>query len=327
MWKIKTCLLLSVLVLGWSSCGDGKKDPNNGKPPVPQVNWVPVAPAFDADSAYAFIEKQLAFGPRVPNTKEHKACAAWFVSKFEGYGAQVTVQSATLKAWDNTPLDAMNIIAAFNPDAGRRILVSAHWDSRPRADRDPDNPNMPVPAANDGASGAAVLLEYARQFSIKAPAVGVDLILWDAEDYGDYENNNSWCLGSQYWSRNKHKANYNPRYGINLDMVGAKDARYYKDGYSMQYASSQVDHVWNLAHKLGYGAYFPLALKDMASLDDHYFIQEIAGIPMVEIIDRSGTDGEFFPHWHKTTDDINTIDKATLKATGQTVLEVIYREK
>jgi hypothetical protein len=95
----------------------------------------------------------------------------------------------------------------------------------------------------------------------------------------------------------------------------------------MQYARNQVDNLWNLAHKLGYGAYFPLDNKELASIDDHYYVQEIAGIPMVEIIDRSGPDGSFFPHWHRTTDDITHIDKATLKATGQTVLEVLYREK
>jgi glutaminyl-peptide cyclotransferase len=323
-------ILLLALSLFFAACGGDSKNGGtntNGTNPQPQVKFVPVAPPFNADTAYAFIEKQLAFGPRVPNTREHKACAAWYKQKFESYGAKVTMQNAILKAWDGQPLDATNVIAAFNPDSRRRVIVSAHWDSRPFADKDPENPNVPVPAANDGASGVAVILELARQFSLKAPTIGVDFILWDAEDYGRYDDNESWCLGSQYWSRNQHVPNYNPKYGINLDMVGAKDARFQKDGWSLQYARAQVDMVWNMAHTLGYGVYFPLAIKDIASIDDHYYVQEIAGIPMVEIIDRHEMTGEFFPHWHKTTDDIEHIDKATLKAVGQTVLEVLYREK
>ncbi|MEM1000605.1 MAG: M28 family peptidase [Bacteroidota bacterium] len=319
---LAVCLLIA-------ACGDNKTTTggSKGEPPSPQVKFVPVAPDFNADSAYAFIEAQLAFGPRVPNTKEHQACAAWIKEKFASYGGQVIMQNAILKAWDGTPLDATNIIGIFNPQAGRRVLVSAHWDSRPFADKDPDNPNVPVPAANDGASGVAVILEIARQITQKAPTIGVDFILWDAEDYGQYSDNTSWCLGSQYWSRNPHQAGYNPKYGINLDMVGAKDAHFLKDGWSLQYARPQVDMVWNTAHNLGYGAFFPLAEKDIASIDDHYYVQEIAGIPMVEIIDRDINTGEFFPHWHTVKDDITSIDKATLKATGQVVMEVLYREK
>lgn len=329
MWKNKHLLwavAISALVLTLPSCNEKPNDNGGGTVTPPQESFKAVAPPVNADSMYADIERQLAFGPRVPGTPAHAQCADWMAAKFKEYGAVVTVQSATaVNAGKNVPVK--NIIASYNPSNQRRVIVSAHWDSRPRADKDGKNPGAAVPAANDGGSGVAVILEIARQFKAKAPTIGVDLILWDAEDNGNYEDNNSWCVGSQYWSKNKHVPNYRAVYGINLDMVGAKDARFTKDAYSLQYAGPETDRLWNTAQHLGYGSYFSLERKDYASIDDHYFVMEIAGIPMVEVIDRSLTTGEFFPHWHTTTDDLAAIDRNTLKAVGQTVLEVLYREQ
>ena len=329
MWKNKltiAALALAGLTALLSGCNTEPKTNGGGGTVTPPVEFKAVAPAASADSIYTYIERQLAFGPRVPGTPAHAQCADWMAEEFKRHGAVVTVQSATAThAGKNIPVK--NIIASYNPGSQRRIIVSAHWDSRPHADKDGQNPGAAVPAANDGGSGVAVILEIARQFKAQAPKAGVDLILWDAEDNGNYEDNESWCIGSQYWSKNKHVPGYRANYGINLDMVGAKDARFSKDAYSLQYAQPETDNLWNIAHQLGHGAYFPLANKDYASIDDHYFVMEIAGIPMVEVIDRSVTTGEFFPHWHKTTDDMAAIDRATLKAVGQTVLEVLYREQ
>lgn len=318
-------LLFAIFVV--ASCGDPAPDPQ--KPPVviPPPPFQAIAPAFDADSAYAFIEKQLSFGPRIPNTQAHVDCANWMISKFEAYGAAAQIQAAEITDKSGKRINMKNIVASYNPTATVRVMLTAHWDSRPVADKDPTTPTKPVPGANDGASGVGIILEVARQFGIKAPAVGVDLILWDAEDNGNYNDNDSWCLGSQYWAKHPHKANYTAKYGINLDMVGAKDARYTKDGYSLQFARPETDKVWNIALQLGYGAYFSPVFTDFASIDDHFFVMDIAGIPMVEVIDRNINSGEFFEHWHRATDDLSTIDKATLKATGQTMLEVLYREK
>jgi glutaminyl-peptide cyclotransferase len=315
---------LSILLPGCQSEPTGKE---GGTVTPPPEAFKAIAPAMNADSMYVYIERQLAFGPRIPGTPAHAACASWMAEEFKRQGAVVTVQAATATGSDGKPVPIKNVIASYNPGNQRRIIVSAHWDSRPRADKDGKNPGAPVPAANDGGSGVAVILEIARQFKAKAPLLGVDLILWDAEDNGNYEDNESWCVGSQYWSKNKHVPNYRALYGINLDMVGAKDARFSKDAYSLQYASTETDRLWNIAHSLGYGSYFPLQKKDYASIDDHYFVMQIAGIPMVEVIDRSLTTGEFFPHWHTTTDDMAAIDRQTLKAVGQTVLEVLYREQ
>jgi Zn-dependent M28 family amino/carboxypeptidase len=329
MWKNKHLLwavAIAALVLTLPSCNDQPNDNGGGTVTPPQEAFKAIAPPVNADSMYVAIERQLAFGPRVPGTPAHAQCADWMAAEFKRYGAVVTMQSAVaVNAGKNVPVK--NIIASYNPSNPRRVIVSAHWDSRPRADKDGKNPGAAVPAANDGGSGVAVILELARQFKDKAPTVGVDLILWDAEDNGNYEDNNSWCVGSQYWSKNKHVPNYRAVYGINLDMVGAKDARFTKDAYSLQYAGPETDRLWNTAQHLGYGSYFSLERKDYASIDDHYFVMEIAGIPMVEVIDRSLTTGEFFPHWHTTTDDMAAIDRNTLKAVGQTVLEVLYREQ
>jgi glutaminyl-peptide cyclotransferase len=255
------------------------------------------------------------------------ACSDWLAEKFKEFGASVTIQEAQLTGGDGKLVNIRNIIASYNPQHARRVMLTAHWDSRPKADKDSSRPNDPVPGANDGASGVAIILEIARQFGMRAPAAGIDLILWDAEDNGSYNDNDSWCLGSQYWAKRPHQANYRARFGINLDMVGAKDARYSKDGYSLRHAKDETDKVWNIALQLGYGVYFSSVHKDFASIDDHYFLMEGAGIPFVEVIDRNLATGEFFPDWHKTTDDLSVIDKQTLKATGQTVLEVLYREK
>jgi glutaminyl-peptide cyclotransferase len=310
------------------ACGDGKPVDNGGGTDTIKVEpFKAIAPDFSADSAYRFIEQQLAFGPRIPGTPAHAACATWMAAQFTRYGAQVTVQDGQMPDKNGKTVAFKNIIASYNPAATSRVMLTAHWDSRPAADKDGSKPTQPVPGANDGASGVAIILEVARQFAAKAPTAGIDLILWDAEDNGDYNDNDSWCLGSQYWAKHPHKAGYRARYGINLDMVGAKDARYTKDGYSLQNARAETDKVWSTAALLGYGNYFSAAMTDYASIDDHYFVMEGAGIPMVEVIHRDLSTGDFFPHWHTTTDDISSIDKATLKATGQTMLEVLYREQ
>ncbi|HEX2901088.1 MAG TPA: M28 family peptidase, partial [Bacteroidia bacterium] len=308
MLKTKHIVALAAIfsLLVFASCGDDKPG-GNGKDPdsIPTVEpFKPIAPDFSADSAYHFIEQQLAFGPRVPNTPAHAACADWMVGQFKTYGAEVMVQSAEIKDRSGKLIQMKNIIASYNVAAAKRVMVTAHWDSRPFADKDAKNPSAPVPGANDGASGVAVILEIARHLQAKAPAVGVDLILWDAEDNGDYNDNNSWCQGSQYWAKHPHKPNYRAAWGVNLDMVGAKDARFTKDAYSLRSARAQTDNVWSIAAQLGYGNYFSGAFTDFASIDDHYFIMEGAGIPMVEVIDRDLSSSEFFPHWHTTADDI-----------------------
>jgi len=290
-----------------------------------------VPPTFNGDSAYAYVKFQADLGPRVPGSKAHEKCVAWYKKQFEKFGAQVTIQSASVKTFDNKTWLLQNVIASVNPSAKDRVLLSAHYDSRPFSDKetDPKLQEKPCPGVNDGASGAGVLLEVARILQTKSPSIGIDIILFDLEDYGkpngDFEDTETWCLGSQYWSKNPHKAGYTARFGILLDMVGAKGATFPKEGLSVFYAPDVVTKVWKAAAVSGVNGYF-LDQESGEMTDDHAFINKIAQIPCIDILHYDISRNAFFPHHHKTTDDMSNIDKETLKAVGQTLLEVIYNE-
>ena len=298
----------------------------------------PVGPTFNADSALAFCEVQCDFGPRIMNSEAHEKCGKWIVEKFRQFGCEVETQKADLKGYDGTILKNTNIIAHYNPKATTRILLCAHWDSRPWADNDPDSANWrkPVMAANDGASGVGVMLEIARllQADKKLNAqIGVDFVCFDAEDWGTpqwadvQDQGDSWALGAQYWSENK-SADYQPRYGILLDMVGGQGAQFYREGMSMQYASSIVKKVWRAARQAGYGSFFPNSDGGMIT-DDHIPVNQKAKIPTIDIIPYypDCQQSSFGPTWHTVSDDMAHLDKNTLKAVGQTIIQVLYTEE
>ena len=292
-----------------------------------------VVPSFQADSAYAYVAAQVAFGPRVPGSDAHKACGDWLTAMLRGFGATVTEQAADLKAYNGDILPARNIMGSYNPDTHKRVLLCSHWDSRPWADNDPDEHNhyTPIDGANDGASGVGVLLEVARQLKQQQPAIGIDIVFFDAEDYGihsaDEDNyvEDTWCLGSQYWARQAAKTGYMARYGILLDMVGAPNARFCQERLSRQYASAIVDKVWHTAHAIGYGQYFPITPGSYVT-DDHLPLNDVAHIPTIDIIPYDEEYG-FGEKWHTVGDNMEWIDPATLHAVGQTILQVIYNEK
>jgi len=298
-----------------------------------EVNAVQV-PLFVSDSAYRYIQTQVDFGPRVPNTKEHAACAKYLSEKLTQFGAQVTEQRVDLKTFDGTTLKAVNIIGSFQPENKKRVLLFAHWDTRPWADHDPNpaNRQKPVLGANDGASGVGVLLEIARLINKQQPNVGIDIIFFDAEDYGAPEHlsnahtANSWCLGSQHWARNPHIPNYRAQYGILLDMVGARGATFYREQISDHYAKHIVDKVWNQAKNLGFDQYF-INRSGGAITDDHLYVNQIIGIPSINIIQQDRNSSHGFGHyWHTVNDTMENIDKSTLQAVGTTLLHVIYGE-
>lgn len=290
-------------------------------------------PSFDRDSAYQFVAQQVAFGPRVPGSKEHQACREWLVSKFKSYGATVIEQGFQAKTYYGKTLSATNIIAQFNPSISKRIVLAAHWDSRHIADSplSTERKTEPILGADDGGSGVGILLEVARQLQAMPIEMGVDLVSFDAEDLGesgteDPASATTWCLGSQYWARNLHAPGYRPQYGILLDMVGSKGAQFPIEQYSNQIAPQLVSDVWQLAENLGYSNYFPKT-NGGGITDDHYFVSTIARIPMIDIIDRSPTtETGFGAHWHTHNDNMDIIDRKTLKAVGQLMLAVIYRE-
>jgi hypothetical protein len=292
-------------------------------------------PEFSKDSAYKYIQKQVDFGPRVPNTKAHDDCAKYLSAELKRFGAEVIIQNADLQAFDGTVLRSTNIIGSFNLKAETRILLFSHWDSRPWADHDPNpkNRKKPVIAANDGASGVGVLLEMARLIGKNQPAVGVDIIFFDSEDYGAPESfksensEDSWCLGTQYWAKNPHVPGYTARFGILLDMVGGKGATFFREQSSEYYAGSVVSNVWSQAKSLGFGQYF-VDQKGGAITDDHIYVNQLIGIPSIDIIqyDPNSKSG-FGNYWHTTHDTMDNVDKNTLNAVGMTLMNVIYNEK
>ena len=324
----------------------------------------PVGPVFSADSAYAFCEAQCDFGPRVMNSVAHDQCEQWIISKFQGYGMTVATQKADLRGYDGTTLKSTNIIASYKPEATQRILLCAHWDSRPWADNDPDEANhrKPVMAANDGASGVAVMLEVARllssppelggargglnqsqdqsapdssKFLILNSELGIDFVCFDAEDWGTpqwsdaTDDGNSWALGAQYWAANLSKQQASAyRFGILLDMVGGEGAQFYKEGMSVQYASRIVDRVWRAAQTVGFGSLFPSQTGGYIT-DDHLPVNQKAKIPCIDIIPYypNCEQSSFGPTWHTVSDDMSHIDRNTLQAVGQTMIQVLFSEK
>ena len=326
-----TFMLLLLSLVGITACSSHKKQAENIASETSDTEIA--VPAFDADSAWNYVKVQVDFGPRVPNTPAHQACGNYLAQKLEQLGAKVYNQYADLTTYDGTLLKARNIIGSYKPESKKRIALFAHWDCRPWADNDPDKKNhrTPVLGANDGASGVGVLLEIARHLQQQAPNLGIDLIFFDAEDYGahtSYQGKHQeefWCLGSQYWSRNPHVANDNARFGILLDMVGGKDARFRYEYFSEQYAKNINRKVWKAADRAGFRGYFEKA-DGGGCTDDHLFVNRIARIPTIDIIPYSETES-FFEHWHTVKDNMDAIDRNTLKAVGQTVMQVIYNEK
>lgn len=327
--------LLQAWVIGYILISEGCQSETREtvvENPVPRY-----VPTFQADSAQAYVAKQVAFGPRVPNTPAHQACRNYLVNKLEQFGAQVQIQSFETEAYDGTTLNLSNIIASFQPEQSKRILLASHWDTRPYADKDSVRINEPIAGANDGASGVGVLLEIARAMAHDTlPDAGVDIILFDGEDYGEPENYDEpehessqqvfWCLGSQYWAGHKHQPRYSAYYGILLDMVGAENATFYQEGVSKQAAPSVVKRVWDAAHTLGHAQYF--VYEDSPDIvDDHVYVNYEAKIPMIDIIDHDPTSDFYFPEYHHTHDDnLDIISPATLQAVGETVLYVVYQE-
>ena len=311
-------------------------------------------PAFNSDSAYAYIEGQMAFGPRVPNSKAHNDCAVWLIQQLRAKGAKVELQRGEMPDYRGNMQQIYNIIAHFStPEIASRprILLGAHYDTRPWCDEEDDYADRyyNVPGANDGASGVGVLLEVARQLGLRLSDstlhTPVDIVLFDCEDMGTprfytgIEREDTWCLGSQLWATNYVKnlsaskasglsaegglssvseAIYS--YGIVLDMVGAPDASFPRELYSTQYARNYQQKIWKDAEQLGYGALFSQQ-QSYPITDDHYYVNYIAGIPCVDIIhyDIRNATG-FASWWHTRNDDMSNISLSTLQAVGEVVM-------
>ncbi len=291
-------------------------------------------PVFNEDSAFYYIEKQVSFGSRIPNTPAQDSCADFLQNKLLEFDANVIIQNTNVKRFDGEILNISNIIAEFYPEKERRILLFAHWDSRYFADLETDfeKKEKPILGANDGASGVAVLLEIARIISVQEPEVGIDIIFFDGEDQGQplYMNiydEKAWCLGVQYWGQNPHKENYDALYGIGLDMVGTPNATFSREDNSRFFNNPLVKKTWQIAVNLGYEEYF---IEDLSKpiLHDHVFVSQMTGIRSILIIDNNRNKAiPYFDNWHTHNDNLENIDKNTLKVVGQTLITLIYCQK
>lgn len=312
-----TILILALLLISCSDQGANLEFERQGRD----------VPEFNAENAYNFVEEQVEFGPRVPNTNAHRLVKDYLREKLtESAGARnVFVQEFEQTVYGDT-LTMFNVLAGFGLQHQDRILLAAHWDSRPRAEEDPVNPNSPIPGADDGGSGVGVLLELARIFSENDLPIGVDIIFFDGEDYGEVSDLEHYFLGARHWSNNPPVPGYNPRFGILLDMVGGENAIFSKESYSMRFAPNLVDEIWSIAESMGYDNLF-VNQRGGAVADDHIIVQQQAGIPMINIIHHTVDENgavQFPPYWHTQNDSMEIIDRATLRAVGDVLLELIY---
>ena len=322
----------AIVTLALSACGGKTKSETRSADTIALA----ACPTFSASNAMRHIQAQCDFGPRVTGSEASRLCGDYIAAQFRQYGATVEEQTAEVTTWDGSKLMARNITARTNPDTPDRILLCAHWDSRPWADNDPDEANhhTPVLAANDGASGVAVMLELCRLLQTQPLSVGVDMVCFDAEDMGTpqwaeaetYESA-TWCLGSAAWAQAALEAGYQARYGVLLDMVGGRGTTFSREQHSMRFAQPIVSVFWQLAGQLGYRPFFPLTDGGYVT-DDHVNVNAIAGIPCIDIIPYC-QDGpsSFGPTWHTIHDTPDNIDPNVLEAVGQTLTQLIYNEQ
>lgn len=333
---MSSSLLLSIgLLLTVLSSSCTKNNVNETKAAETSTAKKQVLGDFNADSAYSYVERQLEFGPRVPGTAGHKACAAWLEQKLRATAPDsMVVQRGRVRCYNGAELPIINLMARYNITNPNRLLLLAHWDTRPWADNDScvENRNKPLPGANDGGSGVGVLLEIARNLAIKKPAYGIDILLVDAEDSGrtgvfNADNDDSWCLGTQYFLENMpYPDGQMPRYAILLDMVGGRDAHFAREYTSHSEAKEYTDKIWAEAAALGLSERFPNRVTS-GVVDDHTYLNA-AGIPAVDIIEcDNNTTKSFPPYWHTMRDDMSNIDKSTLHDVGITVLNIVYAPK
>ena len=322
----KTILLFSIIfITAFAACSSKKE---NKKLELPyKLKVVANIGFFNEDSAYNFVKKQLSFGPRNPNSEGHQKALEYFKKKLSDYSDKLETETFTYPGYDGEKLILTNLIAKFNPEKKKRIFIAAHWDTRPRADMEvlTSRANKPIPGANDGASGVAVVLELARIFKLYRPSIGIDLILFDGEDYGKENDLDNYCLGSKYFAANyKEKNNY--LFGIVLDMVGDRGAGFFPEYYSELYASEINKLVWDAGMKLGLSKFRDNTVKYQV-YDDHVPLNK-AGIKTIDIID-AGLIQNVAPlqrraYWHTLKDNIKNISKDSLGQVGRLVASIVY---
>lgn len=324
----RSSLLLCCILFLLAACNNKNQQPTS----TTETDYTAVViPNFCADSAYKYTDDQLSFGPRIPGRKGHDECAHFLARKMGRWCDTVIMQSFSATLWNGQTARGQNIIASFDPQKEHRVLLAAHWDSRMWADQDPDSSqhHNPILGANDGASGVATLMEMARIMSSQRPDVGIDFIFFDLEDQGapywseNYEDN-TWCKGSQYWAQHPHRPYYRANYGILFDMIGTEQPRFTKEEVSRNYAPGVTNKLWKAAAAIGHSNVFVDA-NTPPILDDHLYVNQIIGIPMVDIVQNS-VDRSFFKHWHTLGDNLDAVNPQSLKIVADVTMKVIYAD-
>ncbi len=275
---------------------------------------VDAAPKFDAQRAWSHMETQLSFGSRAPGREGHERCLGWMRATLDSLADRVQVHSFSMEdPYGEGRLELTNLRAVYRPEARTRIALAAHWDTRPFADRDPEHPDRPLPGANDGASGVAVLMELARVFAEHRPPVGVDLLFFDGEDYGREGDPDHYLLGSRRFVQDHPE--YRPRALILLDMVGDRDLRIPYERYSATMAPHLARAVFDRARALGLPAFVPVMGAPI--LDDHMpFLN--AGIDALDLIDFD------YAPWHTLADDLDACSPQSLEQVGILLVSLVY---
>ena len=272
---------------------------------------------FDGGHAFSYLEQQMQFGPRIPNTPAHQRTGDWILAQLRTRADTVAVQPITHVTRQGDTLHLRNFFARFRPSAAERVLFLAHWDTRPHADQSQNlgQQRLPVPGANDGASGVAVLLGVADALKAKPPALGVDLLFVDGEDYGDFsKDSDDVLIGSRYFAAHQPPG-YPPLFAVLFDMVGDKDLQIYYESNSQAFAPEVVDRVWRTAADLGYGRVFIPGVKHSLT-DDHVALQK-AGIHAIDVVDFD------YPYWHTPEDTIDKVSAASLQIVGDVAVALV----
>lgn len=279
---------------------------------------VTAAQAFDQDRAYTMLKAQVAFGPRVPNSVEADSCRAFLLRELNFWCDTAWVQSFTYNSADRgTKLNLYNIVGQFNPNSKDRVMLCAHWDSRPMADRDPDslNHNKGIPAANDGAGSVAILLEIARQLSLKPVSYGIDIVLFDGEDYGRETVTEEYLIGSRHFARTQPIPV--PHYGILLDLVSENDLRIPYELNSFTYGRLVLDKIYASAERVKAMSF--VREPGVAVMDDHIpFLEK--GVPVVDLIDFD------YKYWHTMQDTPDKCSPFSMGEVGRTLMDVLRNE-
>ena len=275
---------------------------------------------FDGSRAFTYLEAQVAFGPRIPNTDPHRKTGDWILEHLRARADSVEVQSFTHVTLKGDTLRLRNFLARFNPSAPERILYLAHWDTRPHADQSPNlgDQQLPVLGANDGASGVALLLGVADALKAKPSTLGVDLLFVDGEDYGDFTADKDVLIGSRYFAGHLVPG-YKPLFAVLFDMIGDRDLQVFQEGNSAANAPEVVERVWSRAEALGYGRVFRPTVG-YTLIDDHVSLQQ-AGLRTIDVVDFNYGPNNGF--WHTTGDTPDKVSAASLQIVGDVAMALL----